>query len=36
MPEHELRRKLYWLIGIRLAVGTVLLGSAILVQINTP
>ena len=36
MSEQELRRKLYWLIGIRLALGTVLLGSAILVQINTP
>lgn len=36
MTEAELRRKLAWLIGIRVAIGTLLLGSAILVQINTP
>lgn len=36
MTEAELRRKLAWLIGIRVALVTLLLGSAILVQINTP
>ena len=36
MTEAELRRKLAWLIGIRVAIVTLLLGSAILVQINTP
>jgi two-component system sensor histidine kinase PilS (NtrC family) len=36
MPEGRLRRKLAWLIAIRVVVSTVLLGSAILVQINSP
>jgi len=36
MSEQELRQKLFWLIGIRLAIGTLLLGSAILVQISVP
>jgi two-component system, NtrC family, sensor histidine kinase PilS len=36
VTETELRRKLAWLIGIRVAVGTSLLGSAILVRVNTP
>jgi two-component system sensor histidine kinase PilS (NtrC family) len=36
MSEAELRRKLAWLIGIRVALVTLLLGSAILVQINAP
>lgn len=36
MPEGELRRKLAWLIAIRVVVSTVLLGSAILVQLNAP
>jgi two-component system sensor histidine kinase PilS (NtrC family) len=36
MTEQQLRRKVAWLIGIRVAMGTVLLGSAILVQISTP
>ena len=36
MSETELRRKLAWLIGIRVAIVTLLLGSAILVQISTP
>jgi two-component system sensor histidine kinase PilS (NtrC family) len=36
MPEGELRRKLAWLIAIRVVISTVLLGSAILVQINSP
>jgi len=36
MTEVELRRKLAWLISIRVAIVTLLLGSAILVQISTP
>ncbi len=36
MVEVELRRKLAWLIAIRVVISTVLLGSAILVQINSP
>ena len=36
MSEAALRRKLAWLIGIRAAIITLLLGSAILVQISTP
>ena len=36
MSEQELRRRLFWLIAIRLAIGTALLGSAILWQINVP
>ncbi|MDE3155646.1 MAG: PAS domain-containing protein [Acidobacteriota bacterium] len=36
MVEAGLRRKLAWLIAIRVVISTVLLGSAILVQINSP
>jgi two-component system sensor histidine kinase PilS (NtrC family) len=36
MTEAQLRRKLAWLISFRVAIVTLLLGSAILVQINTP
>ncbi|HVC18444.1 MAG TPA: ATP-binding protein [Vicinamibacterales bacterium] len=36
MPETELRRKLARLMAIRVVISTVLLGSAILVQINAP
>ncbi len=36
MSEQEMRRKLYWLIAIRLAIGTLLLGSAVLIQFNVP
>jgi two-component system sensor histidine kinase PilS (NtrC family) len=36
MLEHELRRKVAWLIGIRAIVGTILLGSATFAQITAP
>jgi len=36
VPETELRRKLARLMAIRVVISTVLLGSAILVQINAP
>ena len=36
MTETQLRRKLAWLISFRVAIVTLLLGSAILIQINTP
>src|SRR3972149_3724271 len=36
MSEQEMRRKVFWLIAIRLAIGTLLLGSAVLIQFNVP
>ena len=36
MSEQEMRRKLCWLIAIRVAIGTLLLGSAVLIQFNVP
>ncbi len=36
MPERDLRRKLFWLIAIRVCVSTLLLGSAVVVQLNSP
>ena len=36
MSEHPLRRKLLWLIGGRAGVITLLLGSAILIQLKSP
>jgi two-component system, NtrC family, sensor histidine kinase PilS len=36
VPEQDLRRKLPWLIGIRVGVSTLLLGSAVVVQLNSP
>jgi two-component system, NtrC family, sensor histidine kinase PilS len=36
MRERDLRRKLAWLIGIRVGVSTLLLGSAIVVQLISP
>ena len=36
MPESDLRRKLAWLIGIRVGISTLLLGSAIGVQFFSP
>jgi hypothetical protein len=32
----DLRSRLYWLIAVRVVVGTLLLGSAILIQLNRP
>jgi two-component system sensor histidine kinase PilS (NtrC family) len=34
--ERDLRRKLFWLIAIRVSISSVLLGSAILVQLASP
>jgi two-component system sensor histidine kinase PilS (NtrC family) len=36
MPESELRRKLAWLIAIRVSISTLLLGSAVVVQLFSP
>jgi two-component system sensor histidine kinase PilS (NtrC family) len=36
VPERDLRRKLFWLIAIRVCVSTLLLGSAVVVQLNSP
>jgi len=36
VPEQDVRRKLAWLIGIRVGISTLLLGSAVLAQINFP
>ena len=36
MPELDVRRKLAWLIGSRVGISTLLLGSAVLAQINFP
>jgi two-component system sensor histidine kinase PilS (NtrC family) len=36
VPEQDLRRKLAWLIGIRVAISTLLLGSAVVVQVTSP
>jgi two-component system, NtrC family, sensor histidine kinase PilS len=36
VPEQDLRRKLAWLIGIRVGVTTLLLGSAVAAQIRFP
>ena len=36
MPERDIRRKLFWLIAIRVGVSTLLLGSAIFVQLTAP
>ncbi len=36
MAERDLRRKLFWLIAIRVGVSTLLLGSAVFVQLTAP
>ncbi len=36
MAERDIRRKLFWLIAIRVGVSTLLLGSAIFVQLTAP
>jgi len=36
VPERDLRRKLFWLIAIRVGISTLLLGSAIFVQLTSP
>ena len=36
MPERDLRRKLAWLIAIRVGISTLLLGSAVVVQLTSP
>lgn len=36
MPERDLRRKLFWLIAIRVGISTLLLGSAVFVQLTSP
>ncbi len=36
MPERDLRRKVFWLIAIRVGISTLLLGSAVFVQFTSP
>ena len=36
MPERDLRRILFWLIAIRVGISTLLLGSAVFVQLTSP
>ena len=36
MAERDLRRKLFWLIAIRVGISTLLLGSAVFVQLTSP
>ena len=36
MAERDLRRKLFWLIAIRVGIGSLLLGSAVFVQLTSP
>jgi two-component system sensor histidine kinase PilS (NtrC family) len=36
VPERDLRRKLFWLIAIRVGISTLLLGSAVVVQLASP
>ena len=36
MAERDLRRKLFWLIAIRVGISSLLLGSAVFVQITSP
>jgi len=36
VPERDLRRKLFWLIAIRVGISTLLLGSAVFVQLTSP
>jgi len=36
VPERDLRRKLAWLIAIRVGISTLLLGSAVVVQLTSP
>jgi two-component system, NtrC family, sensor histidine kinase PilS len=36
VPERDIRRILFWLIAIRVGVSTLLLGSAVIVQITSP
>jgi two-component system, NtrC family, sensor histidine kinase PilS len=36
VPERDLRRKLFWLITIRVCISTLLLGSAVVVQLTSP
>jgi len=36
VPERDLRRKLFWLIAIRVGISTLLLGSAVVVQLTSP
>ena len=36
MAERDIRRKLFWLIAIRVAISSLLLGSAVFVQLTSP
>ena len=36
MAERDLRRKLFWLIAIRVGISSLLLGSAVFVQLTSP
>ena len=36
MRERDLRRRLFWLIAIRVCISTLLLGSAVFVQLTSP
>jgi two-component system sensor histidine kinase PilS (NtrC family) len=36
VPERDLRRKLFWLIAVRVGISTLLLGSAVFVQLTSP
>jgi two-component system sensor histidine kinase PilS (NtrC family) len=36
VPERDLRRKLFWLITIRVSISTLLLGSAVVLQLASP
>ncbi|HKY22304.1 MAG TPA: ATP-binding protein [Vicinamibacterales bacterium] len=36
MQERDIRRKLFWLIAIRVGISTLLLGSAVFVQLTSP
>jgi two-component system sensor histidine kinase PilS (NtrC family) len=36
VPERDIRRKLFWLIAIRVGVSTLLLGSAVVAQLTAP
>ena len=36
VPERDLRRKLFWVIAIRVGLGTLLLGSAVFLQLTSP
>jgi hypothetical protein len=36
VAERDLRRKLFWLIAIRVGISSLLLGSAVFVQLTSP